>query len=157
MQLSHIINLNSVYIDSTSQSKTAALLKISQILSQNHPELDAQELFDVYWKRESMGSTAIGQGITIPHVRTTAITEPKASVIRLLNPVDFGAEDKQPVDLVIALLVPQEQVDSHLKMLAAIIKQFSVPSFRDACRRASNHEELYKILITEMTEEVLIA
>lgn len=149
MQLCHTINLNSVHIDSTSQSKTAVLLKISQLLSQNHPELDAQELFDAYWKRESLGSTAIGQGITIPHIRAAGISNPRGCVIRLLNPVDFGAEDKQPVDLVIGLVVPQEQIDQHLQMLDAIIKQFSVPSFRDACRRMATNKELYNLLVGE--------
>lgn len=153
MQLGHFININTVYIDSNSQSKTAVLLKISQLLSQNNPELDSQELFDAYWKRESMGSTAIGQGITIPHIRRAGLAKPEACFIRLLNPVDFGAEDKQPIDLVIGLLVPLEQIDQHLKMLATIIKQFSIPSFRDACRCANDKEELYKLLISDNLRE----
>lgn len=158
MQLCHAVNPNSVYIDSTSQSKTAVLLKISQLLSREQPQLDAQDLFDAYWKRESMGSTAIGQGITIPHIRVSGITQPQACVIRLLNPVDFGATDKQPVDLVIGLVVPQDQqVDQHLQILASIIKQFSITSFREACRRMVDSEALYKLLVSETveTEEAL--
>lgn len=146
MQLCDNLNLNSVYIDKISQSKTAVLLKVSQLLSQDHPKLNVEELFEAYWKRECLGSTAIGQGITIPHIRSNLIKKPRACFIRLQNPVDFGAEDKQPVDLVIGLVVPQEQVEQHLKMLSAIIKQFSASAFREACRHASNQEELYEIL-----------
>ncbi len=156
MPLCHVLNPSSVYIDSTSQSKTAVLLKISQLLSQNRPKLDFQELFAAYWKRESLGSTAIGQGITIPHISTPMITTACACVIRLLNPVDFGATDKQPVDLVIGLLVPQEQIDSHLTMLAAIVEQFSLPVFREACRRMVNKEALYELLVGEKETEELI-
>lgn len=157
MPFCQTIKLNKVYIDSTVQSKTAALLKISQIFSQSHPSLDAEELFDAYWKRESLGSTAIGQGITIPHIRTPGLHEPQTCVLRLLNPVDFGAEDKQPIDLVIGLLVPQEQEDQHLKMLAAIVKQFNTPGFREACRQATNSEALYHVLIKESLSEGLVA
>ncbi|KTD38905.1 Nitrogen regulatory protein [Legionella nautarum] len=148
MQFSQLINVNTVYIDSISQSKMAVLLKLSQLVSQNHPQLNPQELFDAYWKRECLGSTAIGQGVAIPHIRTAALTEAQGCVIRLLNPVDFGAEDKQPIDLIIGLLVPQEQVDQHLKILAEIIKRFSVPSFREACRRIDDQEEFYNLLIS---------
>ncbi|CEK09677.1 PTS sugar transporter subunit IIA [Legionella hackeliae] len=146
MQLCQVIHPSDVCIDSTSHSKTAVLLKISQLLSQTYPELDPQELFDAYWKRECLGSTAIGQGITIPHIRSAAINTPKACVIRLLNPIDFGAEDKQPVDLVIGLVVPQEQVNQHLQLLDAIIKQFSQSSFRDLCRQTMCPNELYQLV-----------
>ncbi|CDZ76755.1 Nitrogen regulatory protein [Legionella massiliensis] len=157
MQLSHIINLNAVYIDSVSKSKTAVLLKISQILSQLHPGLNEQELFEAYWKRECLGSTAIGQGITIPHIRSLKLEKAQACIIRLLNPVDFGAADKQPIDLAIGLVVPQEQVNHHLEILAAIIKRCSVPSFREACRRTDNNVALYNLLITEDTHQEELA
>lgn len=149
MQFIHIFNQNAVYIDSVSQSKTAVLLKISQLLSRLYPELNSQELFDAYWKRECLGSTAIGQGITIPHIRTAKLTKPQGCIIKLLNPVDFGAADKQPIDLVIGLVVPQDLVDQHLKILAALIKHFSVPSIREACRHVVNNETLYNLLTAE--------
>ena len=153
MHLSRIINLNTVCIDSSSQSKTAVLLKISQLLSQANPQLEVDHLFDAYWKRESLGSTAIGQGITIPHVRAAGITKPQACVLRLLNPVDFGAEDKQPVDLVIGFVVPQENVEQHLQILASIIKQFKTPAFREACRRSTTSEDFYHLLTADALEE----
>ncbi|WED43421.1 PTS sugar transporter subunit IIA [Legionella cardiaca] len=154
MQLRQVIHPSNVCIDCTSQSKTAVLLKLSQLLSHTYPELDAQQLFDAYWKRESLGSTAIGQGITIPHVRSAEITSPKACIIRLLHPVDFGAQDKQPVDLVIGLVVPQEQIDQHLQLLDTIIKQFNEPSFRAACRRVTSNEALYDLISQQTTTEL---
>lgn len=154
MQLCQVIHPSNVCIDCTSQSKTAVLLKISQLFSQTLPDLDAQELFDAYWKRETLGSTAIGQGITIPHIRA-AISNPQACVIKLLNPVDFGAEDKQPVDLVIGLIVPQEQIDQHLQLLNTIIKQFNQPNFRDLCRRAPDNEALYQLMSGHVIETEL--
>ncbi|MDI9819262.1 MULTISPECIES: PTS sugar transporter subunit IIA [unclassified Legionella] len=146
MQLCQVIKPNCIHIDSVSQSKTAVLLKISHLLSQAYPELNAEELFDAYWKRESLGSTAIGQGITIPHIRTTSISSPKGCIIKLQNPVDFGATDKQPVDLVIALVVPQEQINQHLELLNTIIKQFSIPEFRDSCRGMTCSKAFYSLL-----------
>ncbi|WP_231950178.1 PTS sugar transporter subunit IIA [Legionella lansingensis] len=123
------------------------LLKISQLISNSYPELDAQQLFDAYWRRENLGSTTIGQGVTIPHIRTGNISTAKACVLKLLNPIDFGAEDKQPVDLVIALVVPEDKIDEHLQLLRTIIKQFSDAPFREQCRHTASDEHLYKLLI----------
>lgn len=146
MQLCQVIHPHCVHIDASSQSKTAMLLKISQLLNYVYPELDIQELFDAYWKRESLGSTAIGQGVAIPHIRSTKITTPKACLIRLLNPIDFGAEDKQPVDLAIGLIVPQEQTNQHLQLLNAIVTQFNQASFRRLCRQTTCSESLYELI-----------
>lgn len=148
MQLGQIINLNTVHIDFHSQSKTAVFIKISQLLSQCHPLLDTGELFTSYWKRESLGSTAIGQGIAIPHIRSSKLIKPLGCVLKLLHPIDFGAEDKQPVDLIIALIVPQEQTEQHLKILGEIVKQFSAPLFRTSCRLSQDHGELYNLLVS---------
>ncbi|MCA0402267.1 MAG: PTS sugar transporter subunit IIA [Proteobacteria bacterium] len=153
MHLSSLFSTDCIYIDSNSQSKTAVLLKISQILSQNLPFLDAESLFDAYWKRESLGSTTIGHGITIPHIRVKGLVKPKACLLKLVNPVDFCAEDKQPVDLVIGLIVPEEKPEEHLKLLAAIIQRFRIASFRCNCRKANNKDYLYKLLTNEEQEE----
>jgi PTS system nitrogen regulatory IIA component len=149
MEFCDLLSMDSICIDKTAQSKTAVLLKVSQILHQNHPELDVDTLFEAYWKRESLGSTAIGYGITIPHVRSDAISKSCAAMLRLQNPVDFAAQDKQPVDLVFALVIPQHQNDHHLQTLTNIIKRFSDASFRSQCRQATDHDTLYRLLTDE--------
>ncbi len=147
MQLIDSIDTFTVCIDTTSQSKTAVLLKLSQVLSQRHAELDADLLFDAYWKRECMGSTAIGHGIVIPHIRSSLIKKTCACLLKLQNPVDFGAMDKQPIDLVIGMIVPEQQTDQHLQTLAKISKQCSDPLFRNACHSAKDSETLYDLLM----------
>lgn len=143
-----------IQIDTTARSKTAVFLKISQILSQNYPQLDAETLFDSYWKREHLGSTTMGHGILIPHIRTDAINQIKGCFLKLHHPVDFGAEDKQPVDLVLGLVVASEQVDEHLQTLARIIKQFSNPQFRHACRKALNQSNLCDLVLQSVKPEL---
>ena len=146
MQFRDLLTKNSIYLDTTAQSKTAVLLKMSQLLSANHPELAADTLFDSYWKRECMGSTTIGHGIIIPHIRSADLDKTCACLLKLQNPVDFGASDKQPIDLVIGLVVPQHQTDQHLLTLTHIIQQFSNPRFRSACRASCNREDLFEVV-----------
>ncbi|KTD48494.1 Nitrogen regulatory protein [Legionella rubrilucens] len=146
MQLFQLLNEHRVLIDTCSHSKTAVLAKISQLFSDDFPQLNAKDLFEAYWHRESLGSTTLGHGLLIPHVRSSFIDAPAACFIRLQRPVDFGAEDKQPVDLVIGLLGPEQHPEKHLKVLAAIVKQVSSEAFRDQCRSASSSDELIQVL-----------
>lgn len=148
MQLGQLITPQCVYIDQHSKSKTAVFHTLCQLFTNALPELDVDVLFEAYWERENLGSTAIGHGIIIPHVRTAAITSPKACFIKLLHPVDFGAKDKQPADLVIGLIVPNNQETQHLTLLSTIIKQFSESGFRKACRKSNNTESLYTLLVS---------
>ncbi len=141
-----------VSIDSTAQSKTAVFLKVSQTLHKTHPQLSVETLFAAYWKRESLGSTTIGHGILIPHIRTDLILEPSGCFIKLKNPVDFGADDKQPIDLVVALIVPKHQHEQHLQRLHQIIEHFSHPTFRKACRNATTCDDIYDVLLTHSLE-----
>ncbi|WP_133129972.1 PTS sugar transporter subunit IIA [Legionella yabuuchiae] len=146
MQFRKFLDPNRICIDSTAQSKTAVLLKISQLLNQNHPELEVESLFDAFWRRDSLGSTAIGHGIILPHIRSTLINHTLGCFIKLKHPVDFGAEDKQPIDLVVGLIGPQENPEEHLQILRSLITQFSKPEFRKACRLAEDHETLHRII-----------
>lgn len=153
MQPYSFLNKSSVCIDTTSQSKTAVFLKISRLLNKQHPELDTETLFDAYWKRETMGSMAIGHGILIPHIRTPLIQKTAGCLLKLQHPVDFGADDKQPIDIVLALLVPQHQTDQHLQLLSQLIKQFSILSFRRACRNVKDSTALYALFTSPSVTE----
>ncbi|KTC98270.1 PTS sugar transporter subunit IIA [Legionella erythra] len=146
MQLFQLLNEHRVLIDTYSHSKTAVLAKISQLFSEDYPQLNANDLFEAYWHRESLGSTTLGHGLLIPHIRSAHIDAPAACFIRLQRPVDFGAEDKQPVDLVIGLLGPDDHPEKHLNVLSTLVKQVSSATFRDQCRSASSAIELYQVL-----------
>ncbi|GGI86360.1 PTS sugar transporter subunit IIA [Legionella impletisoli] len=149
MSFRTFLDPNRICIDSAAQSKTAVLLKISQLLSQTHPDLEVESLFDAFWRRDSLGSTAIGHGIIIPHIRSALINHTLGCFIKLQHPVDFGAEDKQPIDLVFGLIGPQENPKEHLQILKSIIKHVSKTEFRQACRLAKDNETLQRIFYQE--------
>lgn len=153
IQAPQLIRPHHVQIDQQSKSKAAVLMKISTLLAQKHPHLDPKTLFDHYWERETLGSTAIGKGIAIPHVHSAQIETPAACFLKLSHPVDFGADDHRPADLIIGLLVPDNQPDLHLHLLEIIVTQFKNKSFCERCRQASDHHQLYMILLDQFTQK----
>lgn len=96
--------------------------------------------------RERLGTTGLGLGVAIPHGRSAAFSEARAAFVRLAEPIDFGADDRQPVDLVAALIVPAHFTDQHLKLLAELAELFSETAITSALRAAPDAAALHTLL-----------
>ncbi|NUS60258.1 MAG: PTS sugar transporter subunit IIA [Lysobacter sp.] len=118
----------------------------ARLLSDASPA-NTQAIADSLRKRERLGSTAIGHGIAIPHGRTNAFDHARAAFLRLRTPVDFGASDGEPVDLVFAMAVPEHFTQEHLQLLAQIAEHFADAGFRDAVRGARDAAALRTLLL----------
>jgi PTS system nitrogen regulatory IIA component len=98
-------------------------------------------------QRERLGSTAIGHGIAIPHGRSNIYAEARGAFLRLREPVDFGASDGEPVDLVFAMTVPEHFAQQHLQLLSELAERFADPEFRAALREAPDATRLRQLLL----------
>ncbi len=103
-------------------------------------------IFDILVQREKLGSTAVGNGIAIPHGKMPGLTRLFGLFARLDRPVDFEALDNQPVDLVFLLLAPEGAGADHLKALARIARLLRDPSIAHKLRGARDAESLYAVL-----------
>jgi PTS system nitrogen regulatory IIA component len=106
-------------------------------------EVDRQFLFEVLLAREALGSTAIGDGIAIPHVRNPVILHLERPIITLCfleRPVDFGALDGRPVDTLFTLISPT--VRAHLHLLSRLSFALRDRDFKDAVHRQAAREEI---------------
>ena len=127
-------------------SKKRTLDYISTIISDNAANVSHDDVFSGLIERERLGSTGIGEGIAIPHCRLDKIDKAMGLFIKLDNPVDFDAIDKQPVDLVFALVVPSNCCDEHLNTLAQLAELFSEASNREQLRNCDSSASLYQKL-----------
>ncbi|MBI5506453.1 MAG: PTS sugar transporter subunit IIA [Deltaproteobacteria bacterium] len=110
-------------------------------------EVDREFLFGVLLAREALGSTGIGDGIAIPHVRNPIVlhvSEPTITLCFLQHPINFGAIDSQPVHTLFTLISPSVRIHHHLlSRLAFVLRD---PEFRDALRRQAPAQELMETL-----------
>jgi PTS system nitrogen regulatory IIA component len=127
-------------------SKKRLLENISELLARNLPQLSRNEIFDSLISREKLGSTGLGKGVAIPHGRLSALERPVCAFIKLDQPVEYDAVDGQPVDLVFALIVPENSTDEHLQILSAIATLFSNPAFCSGIRDCGNDACLLQLL-----------
>ncbi len=106
-------------------SKKRLLEQISELLAGSATGLSDSEIFEALISREKLGSTGLGKGVAIPHGRMPELESPVCAFIKLSTAVDFDASDGEPVDLVFALLVPEDSTEEHLQVLSTIAEIFS--------------------------------
>lgn len=131
-------------------SKKRVLEYLSNFLSDGNPnESSADVIYQKLIERERLGSTGIGHGVAVPHCRVTGCKEITGALLHLQDQVDFDAIDGEPVDLIFALIVPEEHSQKHLDALAAIANLMQEADVRDKLRAAVSHRDLYDLATTQ--------
>ena len=110
--------------------------------------LSSETIYRALLAREKLGSTAIGEGIAIPHCRINECSEAAGCLVTLQEPIDYGSADGQDVDVIFVLLVPEEATEAHLKLLAASARSFSNAEVRDRVRQTQDPEALKQLLLS---------
>jgi nitrogen PTS system EIIA component len=108
------------------------------------PELDPDFILQVLLAREAMGTTAVGDGIAIPHVRNPILAQlpvPKVSLSYLEKPVDFGALDGKPVQILFTIISPT--IRMHLHLLSKLAYCLRDPRLRQILGRECNPEAIH--------------
>jgi PTS system nitrogen regulatory IIA component len=142
-----LLPLERVRTDVIANDKETLIAELAELLAGGDRE-DVRTVQTALEARERLGSTGLGHGVAIPHGRSTSVAEARAAFVRLAHPIDFGADDRQAVDLVAALIVPAHFTDQHLKLLAELAELFSdsglTASLRAAPDAATLRENLCK-------------
>ena len=120
-----------------------------QELAARAAELTGQNekaILEILLQREKLGSTAVGNGVAIPHGKMAKLARLFGLFARLQRPIDFEALDNQPVDLIFLLLAPEAAGADHLKALARVARQLRDPEIARRLRESSDAESLYSVL-----------
>ena len=120
-----------------------------QELAARAAELTGQNekaILEILLQREKLGSTAVGNGVAIPHGKLAKLGRLFGLFARLHKPIDFEALDNQPVDLIFLLLAPEAAGADHLKALARISRLLREPSTIDRLRTSRDRAALYSVL-----------
>jgi len=145
MTLTDLVAPQAVIPSLKANSKKQALQEIAAKASALS-ECSEREIFDVLMQREKLGSTAIGNGIAIPHGKLAKLNRLFGLCARLDRPIDFDALDGQPVDLIFALLAPEGAGADHLKALARIARMLRDADLANKLRDARDAEAIYAVL-----------
>lgn len=149
MPLSDLLTADRIVLLVEPGDRDAVLDAAARLLADAAPGATAA-IGDCLRQRERLGNTAIGHGVAIPHGRSDAFATARAAFLRLQHPVDFGAGDGAPVDLVFAMVVPEHFTQQHLQLLSELAERFADPGFRDGLRAASDVGALRALLLAQL-------
>jgi nitrogen PTS system EIIA component len=107
---------------------------------------DARELWERLIDRERLGCTGLGGGVAIPHCKLRNLTGIVTVVASTAIPVDFGASDHIPIDLIFLVASPTDAPAAHLQALARISRVLRTPGVAEALRAAESAEQMAEVL-----------
>lgn len=147
-EISTLLNSSRTCFKINASSKKKILELIANRVEREFPHIQNHEVYDGLIEREKLGSTGIGHGVALPHCRLKNIDQALAVLMLLKEPIDYDSFDQKPVDIVLALIVPEESADQHLQLLSLLAEKFSEPEFRNNLRNTEDKTELMKKFIS---------
>lgn len=152
MQLADIITPAAVKVLGATSSKKRLFQDLSDLAASAYGVLPGAVL-EALIEREGLGPTGVGHGVALPHARLTDLDRIRGLFIRLEKPLDFDSIDRQPVDLVFALLAPLSAGVEHLKALALVSRTLRDTGVRTKLRANVDPGTLYTILTEAQTSQ----
>lgn len=145
MNLLDILSPKAIKVPLVSTEKKAVIFELVDLLSDTKLIKDPETLKRVVWEREQQRTTGIGEGLAIPHGKSTCSPNLVMAIGRPAEPIDFDAIDKRPVRLVVLLASPPEKTADHIQALGKISRMMADPNTRIAAYNAESSEELYEL------------
>jgi PTS system nitrogen regulatory IIA component len=131
------------------KTKPGVLAEMSAHMASVVPGLEAEPLRKVLEERELLASTAIGDGIAIPHGKLDTVGRLVGALGRAVEGIEFESIDGKPTHLVFMLVAPSSSTGVHLKALARLSRLFRDADFRARLLEAPSAEAMYQVIVAE--------
>src|SRR5689334_1951713 len=146
MKIEDILSEDLVLADLAARAKADVLVELATALTTRYTELDKARLIGALEDRERLNSTALGDGVAIPHGKLPGLRRVLAAFGRSRAGVDFQSLDGKPTHLFFLLVAPEDSAGAHLKALARISRLLKDASFRDRLLEAPDAKALWSTI-----------
>ena len=135
-----------VFLEVEGANKKQVIANISRMMKERQIIKDAKKIEEAIWDRELTLSTAIGDGVALPHARLRNQKEPILCFFRLKHPIDYGSPDNKPVNLLFLELTDKDDEGMQLNLIAQVARFISVESNREKLQTCQKENEIHQIL-----------
>ncbi len=146
MKITELLKPESIKLGVKAANKEAAIDCLVSLMEKGGRLNDKAGYKEGILARESLGSTAVGDGIAIPHAKVAAVKEPGLAAITVPEGVDYEAFDGSAANLIFMIAAPDGEADTHLEALAKLSTLLMNPGFKDALIAAKTKDEFMKII-----------
>ena len=146
MKITELLKRESVELGVRATDKEAAIDKLVALMERSGRLNDKAGYKEEILKREAHSSTAVGEGIAIPHAKTAAVKEAGLAAIVVPEGVDYGAFDGSAANLIFMIAAPEGGADLHLEALSRLSTLLMDPDFKEDLVNAESKEEFLKLI-----------
>lgn len=146
MEVKEFINSSLIKMNLESSKKNEVIEELINLVVDNDLITDSKEVYNKALDREAKGTTGVGKGVAIPHVKSSAVKKPTVAFGRSKDGIDYGSMDEKPTYLFFLIVVPEESHDQHLKLLAQLSRKLIHDDFRESLMKAEKPEDIINIL-----------
>ena len=148
MKITDFLSRETIVPALASRDKNAALEEMAEYLGATH-HLDKSKVLKVLLERERISTTAIGEGVAIPHGKLNGVERVVGVFARSPEGIDFASLDGAPTHLFFVLVAPENAAADHLKALARISRLLKDEAFRRRLMAGQSSQELYTTILEE--------
>ena len=149
MKIVDLIQRENILPSLKATTKQGIIKELAGFLATQYEGVDESRLVRILVDREGLASTAIGEGVAIPHGKLPSVKQIIACIGRARRGVDFDSMDGQPTYLFVVLVAPENSTGAHLKALARISRVFKDGEFRSRLHAAEDADTMYEIIAAE--------
>ena len=149
MKITDFLTAQGVIPDLAGTDKRAVLNELAEKFAAADGAPAGDRVLQVLLEREKISTTAIGEGVAIPHGKLADVDRMYAVFARSTAGVDFDSLDGEPTHLFFALIAPENAAADHLKALARISRLLKDAAFRDRLLKGTSGKELFDVISAE--------
>lgn len=143
---------NFIFTSFVAKDRNYLIQHAASLMAELPPGFDEHRITEALLEREASGSTALGDGLALPHAFLEGLEHRIMALIKVPDGVDCGAADRKPVTLALFIVSPEEAKAYHIYLLARVARFFLQPGFHETLLEAEKQEEVVR-LFDEMDEK----
>ncbi len=149
MKITDFLDADRIIPNLRGTDKNAILKEMAEWVASHDQFIDAQKLLEVLLKREKVSSTAIGEGVAMPHGKMPGVQRVSGVFARSPQGVNFNSLDEELTYLFFLLIAPEDSAADHLKALARIARLLKDSAFRARLMKGKTREEIFNTIKEE--------
>ena len=152
MRITDLLNVESIKLNASPKTKQEAIEELIDLQVKGGKIADREAYKEGILAREAMSTTAVGEGIAIPHAKSDAVKAPSLAAMTVPNGVDYEAMDDEPSNLLFMIAAPNGG-DVHLEVLSRLMTMLMDEDFKNKLLSAKDKNEFLKIIDDTETEK----
>ena len=153
MRIVDLLNKESILLNGSPKDKSEAIDMLVDLQVKGGNIADKEEYKKGILAREEQGSTAVGEGIAIPHAKNKGVKAPSLAAMTVPDGVDYEALDDEPSNILFMIAAPVDGGDVHLDVLAKLMTILMDEDFRERLLKAKNKKDFLKVIDDMETEK----